>query len=113
MGPLTNRITGWIALFHFLFFFVGASPILSQEPGEGENRFTVYGTIQSVGTWEKRITLVGGEVLYLTERTSIRNMAGNNVSFSQWMQPGKIIGALVEEVDGKWMAISVRESGPG
>lgn len=100
-----------ILLAFSFIIFIGDTNLWAAE--KEEMHFDIYGVVQSVNFMSRTFILKSGEKIYLTKKTHIKNMKGRRVSFSDLIKPGAFIGILTKEEKGKYIALSIWESGEG
>tara|TARA_B100000315_G_scaffold141720_1_gene130784 strand:+ start:8089 stop:8427 length:339 start_codon:yes stop_codon:yes gene_type:complete len=92
-------------------FLISGSSVWGENYQEGQ--FRISGVIKSVNVVRRSFVFEEGETLHVTIDTVYKNLKNETISFTQLIQPGKIVLVLTEIIEGRYVAISVKETSVG
>lgn len=92
-------------------FLISGSSVWGEDYQEGQ--FRVSGVIKSVNVVRESFVLEEGETLHVTTQTVYKDIKNSRSSFSSLIQPGKFVLVLTEIIEGRYVAISVKEMSEG
>ncbi|MDH3976019.1 MAG: hypothetical protein OEV42_17225 [Deltaproteobacteria bacterium] len=99
-----------IAALAFILF-IGDTNLWADEREEGT--YTIYGFVESVNYISRTFYFKTGEKVYLTNKTLIKGIKKQKVTFPELVKTGVRVGVHAKEVNGKRIAISIWKSVEG